>query len=92
MSDEFVMPIDVKFMAPAPRRRIKIICGKIHLWQRSIAELGQDEPAKQAAGPPGEPLMHSDDRPIILLNLLLPQRQRSDGAYVEPSIAVRYPI
>lgn len=53
------------------------------IFQRPIAELGEDQAAEQGPRAPGEPLMDGDDRPVILLDLLLLEGQGSDQCDVE---------
>ena len=53
------------------------------LAKRTVREFGQQQSPEQGPRPPGEPLMHCDDRPVVLLDLLLPQRQIGDERYIE---------
>ena len=51
--------------------------------QRVLAEFGEDEAAKQGARAAGKPLVDGDDRAVVLLNLLLPQRHLGDEGDIE---------
>jgi len=44
---------------------------------------------EQRSGPPGEPLADGDDRPVILLDQLLSQRQRANERIIESFFNVR---
>ena len=53
------------------------------LAKRKAREFGKQQSPEQGPRPPGEPLMHRDDRPVVLLDLFLPQRQIGNERYVE---------
>jgi len=63
-----------------PRQIVGMI---IRLGNWSLYEFGKKQPAKKGAGPSGKPLVHGDNRPVVLLNLLLLQRQSADEGYVK---------
>ena len=51
--------------------------------QGAVAELGERQPAEQRARTAGEPLVNGDDRPVVLLDLLLSAGHCPDERYVE---------
>ena len=51
--------------------------------QAARYELRQQETAKQRTGPPGKPLVHGDDRTVVLLDLLLAESEVGDEGEVE---------
>ena len=50
-----------------------VLVGLIH---GTLDELGEGERAEQRPGPPREPLVHADERPVVLLHLLLARGKR----------------
>ena len=48
-----------------------------------FGELGEDQGSKEGSWPTGEPLMHGDDRAVVLLDLLFPQSQARDKGHFE---------
>ena len=61
----------------------QVIAGKERVLQWAGSELGEQEAAEQRAGTARKPLVHPDDRTVVLLYLLLPQRQAGDHGNVE---------
>ena len=51
-----------------------------------LAELGEKKAPEERTGPPGEPLVHGDDRTVILLYLLFAQGECGDEGHVEVSL------
>ena len=64
----------------------QVVAGKEGVLQWAGSELGQQEAAEQRAGPACEPLVNADDRAVVLLYLLLPQRQAGDQGNVEVAL------
>ncbi len=60
------------------------------LAERAFQEFGQNQGAKQGAGPPSEPLVDRHHGAVILLDLLLPQGQVSHERYIE--ITLNHPL
>ncbi len=56
----------------------KVIGGIEHVPERLVYEFGKNQPAKQRPRPPRKPLVHGDNRPVVLLNLLLTQSKGGD--------------
>jgi hypothetical protein len=61
----------------------KIVCDKIALGKRTLGELGEYQAAEEGAGAAGKPFMDGDDRSVILLDLLLLERQSGDQGDIE---------
>lgn len=53
------------------------------LLERPVAEFGEEQSPEQGPRPTGEPLVHGDDRPIVLLDLFFAQGQGGDEGDVE---------
>ncbi len=53
------------------------------LPQRVVTELGQGQGAEQGSRPAREPLVHGDDGPVVLLNLLFLEGQGGNEGDVE---------
>src|SRR5438045_1430818 len=51
-----------------------------------IDELREQQRPEERSRPPREPFMHGDDRPVILLNLLLAQSQPGDERNIKMSL------
>jgi hypothetical protein len=51
--------------------------------QRFPNELGQDQTSEEGSWSPGKPLMHGNDRTIVLLDLLFSQREISNERNIE---------
>jgi hypothetical protein len=70
-------PVGLKDRCAAPHERVgDMATGKTvrrvkRLAKRPVRKLRQQQAAKQGPRPPGKPLVHSDHRPVVLLNLLL---------------------
>lgn len=62
---------------------LQVVGGVEGFPERPISEFGEDQPAKQRAWSPGEPLMNGDDRAVVLLDLFFPQGEGGDKGDVE---------
>lgn len=62
---------------------IEVISGEEGLLERLVAVFGEEQPPEQGPRPPGEPLVHGDDRPVVLLDLFFTQGQGGDEGDVE---------
>lgn len=69
----------------------EVVGSKERVLQGTVPELGEDQTAKQRARTPREPLVHADDGAIVLLDLLLPERQAGDHRNVEVSLDTHVP-
>ena len=58
------------------RHALEAVGAIVGLFNRLVPKLRQQQPAEQRPRPPREPLMDRDDRAVVLLDLLLAQRQR----------------
>ena len=71
-------PIGLNERGAAPHEGIgdgdtwKIVGGVEGLAERAVAVLGQNQPPEQCSRAPGEPLVHGNDGPVVLLDLLFP--------------------
>ena len=61
----------------------EIVRSKEKVLQATLTELREHETTKQGAGTAGEPFVDTDERAVVLLNLLLPERHRGDQRDVE---------
>ena len=61
----------------------EVVRAEERVRQRLLAEFGEDQAAKQGSRAAGKPLVDSDDRAVVLLNLLLPQRHLGDEGHVK---------
>ncbi len=64
----------------------------VALRERRGAELGEQEGAEQGPGPAGEPPVDRDHRPVVLLDLLLFERQLGDERDVEGALDSQSPV
>ncbi len=65
---------------PEPRQVIGPIKG---INEGRISEFGEEQAPEQGPRPPGKPLVNGDKRPVVLLDLLLPQSQTGNKRDVE---------
>ena len=56
---------------------------RVPLRERFGAEFRQEQASEQSTGAPREPLVHADDGPVVLLDLLLARGQPSDEGLCE---------
>ena len=71
----------------------EFVRAKEDLVEGSLPELGEPQAAKQCARTSREPLVDADDRPVVLLDLLLPERHVGDQGDIEAPFDthVRFP-
>ena len=74
---------------PASHERVgdtqpgKVVGSKEEVVQATLAELGEHEAAEQGARAACEPLVDTDDRAVVLLDLLLSKRHFGDQRNIE---------
>jgi hypothetical protein len=61
----------------------KVIGAKVSLGERFIAKFGKYQTTEKTSGTASKPFVNTNDRPIILLNLFLPQRQSGNQGNVK---------
>lgn len=82
-------PVRLDQRGAAPHERVgdgdpfQVVGAVECLPERLVAVFGEQQTAKQCPRSPGKPLVHGDDRPVVLLDLLFPQGQVGDEGDVE---------
>jgi len=82
-------PVGLDERGSAPHERIgngdplEVVSREERLLERPVAVLGEEQPPEQGPRPTCEPLVHGDDRPVVLLDLFFPQGQGGDERDVE---------
>ena len=74
---------------PAPHERVRdadarqVIRSEKGAFQAILPELREDQPAKQGSRAAGKPFVNANDRAIVLLDLLFPERHFGDQGNIE---------
>ena len=68
----------------------EVIRAKEEILEGRLPELREQEAPKQGARTPGEPLVDADDRAVVLLDLLLPERHFRDQGDIEAPLDAHF--